>query len=150
MARISKDESMAGANVWMKLRADLLSKEGKEIVSADPDLSEETIRALLALLPEDRPKYEFYFYDDDEFDTGLTLVSSCIKDNLDASMAELVARYADMRRVPFAIAAEALNKLRKTKGLTYFKKIDDTRYTKVKWEPKSMVQYEKPPAKRRL
>lgn len=96
-----------GEDVWMALSPGILNPKGKEIVSSDPDLCFETMQKLLRVSP---PKNEcpFYFFDDDgSYGIGITTLSTCIDDNPDQTMAELIARYAEVRNVPFTDTALA-------------------------------------------
>lgn len=61
-----------GPNSWLNLSASLLSKEGKAIVTSDPDIQRCTIEALQALEPTNMDEYPFYFSDDEkESDIGM-------------------------------------------------------------------------------
>ena len=94
--------------LWLQLPVRLLNERGKRVVSADPDLRKETMEALMRVHP---PKgcYEFYFGNHDfESDVGATGLAMCIADNPLANMAELVARYAAMRKIPFTDTALAV------------------------------------------
>ena len=80
-----------GPNSWLNLSASLLSKEGKAIVTSDPDIQRGTIEALQALEPTNMDEYPFYFSDDEkESDIGMATLSMCIRENPYATMAELV------------------------------------------------------------
>ena len=92
---------------WQRLPARLLNDRGKRIVNADPDLREDTVSALLCVHPP-KGTFQFYFGNNDDCDVGAVGLALCIGDNLQATMAELVARYAAMRKVPFTDTALAV------------------------------------------
>ena len=124
-----------GMAAWATLNNKLLSAEGKAIVNKDPDLSDKTVEKLLKLLPEDAEKHEFYLSSDAGSDIGLAVVSMCIKDDLNSTMAEVVGRYCDYRGVSFAETAAALNELKKTNGLFYYVRKKHS-FSAVNWEPR--------------
>ena len=110
-----------GPNSWLNLSTSLLSKEGKAIVTSDPDIQCGTIAALQALEPTNMDEYPFYFSDDEkESDIGMATLSMCIRENPYATMAELVARYSDARNVPYAHVATVLNEIRRSTGFTMY------------------------------
>ena len=122
--------------LWLQLPARLLNVRGKRVVSADPDLRKETMEALMWVHP---PKgcYEFYFGNKDfESDVGVTALALCIDDNPLANMAELVARYAAMRKIPFTDTALAVLKQYHTYGLFYYVRKNFRHYPiKRRWFP---------------
>ena len=108
--------SVSGKKSWTSLPDDILNKAGKVIVSEDPDLSLSTISKLEEVHAPDTPAI-FNFGYNDESDTGCVSVAVCISENVYATMAELTARYASLRKIPFLTAAKALIELREKKGL---------------------------------
>lgn len=122
--------------LWLQLPVRLLNERGKRVVSADPDLRKETMEALMRVHP---PKgcYEFYFGNHDfESDVGATGLAMCIADNPLANMAELVARYAVMRKIPFTDTALAVLEQYHTYGLFYYVRKNFRNYpVKRKWFP---------------
>lgn len=131
-------EWLTGESTWTSLGEEILSNRGKMIVSEDPDLTIDTIRRLLMLQNGDLFDVPFSFGnpDDDESEEniGLALLSSCIKDNKDATWAEIVARYAAIRRCPFLETAIALKRLEKESGGLFY--YETGTKMKTKWWPK--------------
>lgn len=115
---------LEGPDTWMKLGDGVLSKQGKELVSEDPDLSKETLHRLSLLQHCELADIPFTFDIDKDNQTGndigLALLSSCIKDNPTATWAEITARYSAIRRYPFLETAIALKALAKEEGLFYY------------------------------
>lgn len=114
---------LMGEETWQCLGDDVLSKQGKVLVSEDPDLSIETLRRLALLQDGTMVEIPFTFGagdPDKDNDIGIALLSTCIKDNLSATWAELIARYAAIRRYPFLETAIALKALDEQRGLYYF------------------------------
>ena len=126
-----------GPNSWLNLSGSLLTKEGKAIVTSDPDIQRGTIEALQALEPTNMDEYPFYFSDDEkESDIGMATLSMCIRENPYATMAELVARYSDARNVPYAHVATVLNEIRRSTGFTmYLRNRGDNTFQAVQWTP---------------
>lgn len=137
---------------WNELGDDLLSKEGKRIVSEDPDLKEETIQRLRETEHPKKNKRVFYFNEANGRNIGLAALSMCIKANPYACMGELVARYSAMRKIPYIYTAEALNDLRKENdGFTVFTKTHHSKLVQANlWRP-SVVNVKRvmPPKKRK-
>ena len=135
---------------WKALPATLLSDAGKEIVMADPDLSRNTINALLELdnIDPATASRKFYFREKDGSDIGCITLSICIEDDIFAVFADLVAKYAFMRCAPFSLTADALYKLRHTDGLYYYKETTlGGEPQRVPWTPRS-VTLRLPPTKK--
>lgn len=102
----------------MRLQRAVLNEEGKRIVSEDPDLGPETMSKLLALQPPTK-SYAWNFnsgLDDEGSDIGFAGLSLCINDNLAQPMGELVARYAEMRHIPYTAVAVKLFQLYRENG----------------------------------
>lgn len=138
----------AGEEVWLSLPERILNRAGKSIVSDDPNLSFETMQKLLEAQPPEG-HYPFYFVDDNGGPgIGITSISICIDDNPDQSMAELIARYAELRHVPFTDTALACLALYKKNGnmfvhYTYVGGI----YRQEAWSPAPITSM-KPPKKK--
>lgn len=138
-----------GPTAWLSLPDELLNDEGKTIVTEDPNLSPDTLKRLIAAHPP-IDGIEFLFGDsgdEDDTDIGLTSISMCINENVDSSMAELVARYAEMRTCPFTNTAIAVLDLYRRRGLYRFVP-DNNMYNPVEWHPKSQM-FVKPPSKKK-
>lgn len=134
---------------WMRLPVSMLNERGKEIVSRDPDLSRQTIELLKTVHPPEN-KYKFYFGEDGDTDVGLAALSMCVGDNVSASMAELVARYADLRHIPFVDTAIAVIHLHETTGIVHYDHSNGFGETiKRIWKPSSRTFNVPPPKKRR-
>ena len=119
---------------YLELAPNILSSEGKKIVSKDPNLSKETIKKLLALQGGTLTDVSFNFglpgWGEDN-DVGCALLSSCIKDNFQSTWAELVGRYADMRKKPFLEIAIGLKRFHEEQWLAYY----NQKHELVRWAP---------------
>lgn len=133
---------------WKSLRPAILSAEGKRIVDADPNLSDETMELLREsesgverkdgnkMLSCDPSQYSFNFgLNPGDNTTGLTTLSSCIKDKPDATMANLVTRYADLRNIPFYVVAIEIKRLQRERGLFCYASHDSRGFAKIAWKP---------------
>lgn len=142
-----------GPNSWLNLPNSLLSSKGKSLVTADPDLGDETLQMLRDLEKTPYEKYcPFYFSDEEKSsDIGMATLSMCIQENQYATMAELVARYADLRNVPYAHVAIYLSEVRKKTGFIMFvRKRTDNTFQAVPWSPTVIPSFASmlPPPKR--
>lgn len=132
---------------WQRLPTRLLNERGKRIVNADPDLREETVSALLRVHPP-KGTYRFYFGNNDDCDVGAVGLALCIGDNLQATMAELVARYAAMRKVPFTDTALAVLEQYHNRGLFYYEHRKDKDHPVLRrWDPNDVGIIAPPPKK---
>lgn len=116
---------LLGTNAYLSLSNAILSKKGKEIVRKDPNLSEFTLMKLLELQKGVLKEVRFYFGEPgygEMQDVGCALLSTCIKDNPQSTWAEIVGRYADMRRCPFLEIAFGLKKFHEEYGMGYYNK----------------------------
>lgn len=142
-----------GPNSWLNLSTNLLSKEGKTLVTADPDIQRGTLAALQELEKTDIDDYPFYFSEDEkDSDIGMATLSMCIRENPYATMAELVARYSDARNVPYAHVATVLTDIRRNTGFTmYLRNRGDNTFQAVAWSPAKVPNNMTllPPPKRR-
>lgn len=139
---------------WEQLPKRLLSPEGCEIVSRDPNLSASTLKTLNKT---EKPylegnlaeSHEWYFdIREDGSDISAVLLASCINDNVNACMAEIVARYAGVRRLSFLEVANKLCELRREGRL--YRLSSDMPHRYIKWQP-AIVEKEsaRPPAKKK-
>lgn len=147
--KIRERSRKTGAEVWLSLPDSLLNKEGKRIVSDDPNLCFETMKKLLEAHPPEGD-HPFYFVDDNGGPgIGITSISTCIDDNPTQSMAELIARYADLRHVPFTDTALACLSLYKKNGsvFTHYTCVNGI-YRSESWSP-TPIAFMKPPKKKR-
>lgn len=129
-----------GAALWNSLSNEILNKEGKEIVSVDPSLSIATLKKLIETCnrPLELEKYDCMFGDSDNpedfSDIGSTLLSSCIRDNLSATRAELVARFASIIGIPFIeTAIMIMEREQSPDGLFLY---DLSTGERIRWTPK--------------
>ncbi len=123
-----------GSETWLRMPNSLLSKEAKMIISNDPNLSDTTMQALSLLQNGEIKRIPFYFGKEDfgeESDVGCALLSSCIKDEMRASWAEIIARYAALRKKPFVDMAFGLKEYHRKYGMFYFSK----EHTPISWSP---------------
>lgn len=143
------EHKITGPATWLALPTEILSDIGKVIVSADPNLNDETISALVNSLTRDLKEVNFYFgVENPDDDVGLTLLSTCINDNRKATYAELIARYSRVAKTPFIETAIAVKNLQTLRGLCRYVSIPGGAYTRVSWAPKYIAIFAKPPAKR--
>lgn len=148
-----QNQWLDGEEVWTELGEEMLSTEGKKLVAADPDLSEITLRRLallqgytfqdvpnpFAAIEEDADEDTFEKHERAQ-DVSFALLSLCIKDDLSANWAEIVARYAAIRRTPFLETAMALKEMFEENG-SFFYYVGSGSQT-IPWSPR------KAPAKR--
>jgi len=147
MPRIQNEEVLKGPETWMKLSRQLLCAEGKDIVSADPDLTEATITQLKEVYNNQLRNCHFYFGEEKNSDIGIAALSMCIRDNPSSTMAELIARYADLRGTPFLETALAVLRYKEEHGLSYYENRSRA-IVSVSWVPESSISYIKPPRKK--
>lgn len=131
-----------GRSVWNRLGNGLISPIEKSMVAADPDLANETIAKMVAERggQEALQEIEFFFNNpapgdkvDRADDIGYPVLSFCIKQDRNATWADIVARYCLVRRTPFLETAIFLRTLHKTKGLFYF---DNKSLKPIRWTPR--------------
>lgn len=149
---VTDQRRLRGKELWEKLDDRILSKEGKALVTADPNLTPVTLNRLFQLQGGKLTDICTFFGEAppaseegekepktareaklEKSDVGLAMLSCCIKDNLDATWAEICARYAATRRLPFLEIAIKLKELDKTHELRYY---DDESKEPVIWHPK--------------
>lgn len=145
---------LTGPEVWLSMPENLLNKDAKALLNADPNLTRETMARLLQAQPITH-EAKFYFGLDDKDDAnkddiGVTLLSICINENLSQSMAELVARYATARKLPFTETAVGVLKLyyRQKECFVRFKQVNGM-YVSERWRPHEVPIAIKPPSKNR-
>lgn len=139
MSRLWRTE---GRKVWERMERGLISKYEKSLVAADQDLCEATLEKMVEARggPEGLKKIDWHWGGpdsdpkDDSSDIGWATLSYCIKQDRNATWAEIVARYALLRRLPFLEVALGLRELQAKDGLCYF---DDTTQEPIKWSPSS-------------
>ena len=141
-----------GPETWNDLPSTLLNKDEKVIVSRDPNLSPSTMDHLVDLRQGKMGKQRFYFGVDDDYDVGLCSVSMCINDNPRATIAEVVARYSEMRGIPFLETAIALLALRDTAGLYRYIADEDKVPVAIPWTPSdcSVIGAQPPPKRHKI
>lgn len=132
-----------GRSVWERLGPEILSPLEKTIVSADPDLRESSLQKMIEFRggPEKLQTLNFFFEEindkatsDAEIqDVGFATLSYCIKQDRNANWAEIIGRYAMIRRLPFLEVALYLKQLEKQGKLFYF---DDNTSEPIRWTPK--------------
>jgi hypothetical protein len=128
----------SGPAAWLALPEDILCTAGKCLVSEDPDLSADTINKLSALHPPDFKKYTFNFGRETS-DVGLTVLAGCIKEHQNGSLAEIIAAYSSLRKVPFVDTAIAVLELMEENNgvLKFFETIgfDRPAFVEKEWHP---------------
>lgn len=140
------NDRLTGPETWRSLSKNILSSEGKDIVSADPNLSDSTIEKLLALGTVFKGS-KFSFGEEQADDIGITTLSSCINDNPKATLAEVVGRYAEVRNTTFVETAIAIKELAASKGLKRYIH-PEGRPVLVDWHPTYVAVFVAPPVKR--
>ena len=126
-----------------------LTGTGLAFIQADPDISSETLKALIrsdghlislvdmeeiSSLSKTRLA-DRVFYENNQ--TGFVHLACCIEDDLNQSKAELISLYSSEKNIPFvqgAIYLDAL--LARDKILYYIKKGGKHGYTDIQWMPK--------------
>lgn len=91
----------------MHLPKKLMPIEAKRIVTKDPKLTPPTMEKLKELQPP-IGKYEFHFGLNGDTDSSVVGLSMCIADNENAPIGEVVARYSELRKIPFTDTAIAI------------------------------------------
>lgn len=155
MSRLWRTE---GRRVWQRLEKGLISKYEKSLVAADQDLCDATLEKMVEARggpgglkhiewnfgrPGDPPckgkgggkrksRRKGMDAEEEIEDIGWATLSHCIKQDRNATWAEIVARYSILRREPFLETALLLRDLQQTEGLFYF---DDTTSEPIKWSP---------------
>lgn len=131
-----------GRAVWERLGKAIISPAEKSLVAADPDLCQSTIEKMIAVRggEEKLKTTKFFFSDPSPEDTedrnddiGYPTLSLCIKQDRNATWAEIVTRYAILRRAPFLETAIVLKKLAENGQLIYF---DDGSKLPISWTPR--------------
>lgn len=106
------------------------------LIKADPDITEETYKKILALTPGHIFNHDVWEIDSsDPLEGTLPLITLCIEDNLTQSMADLVIRVSQMRGCQFIDSMVALYRLRSEHRLCYFRHYRDGSESIVAWEP---------------
>ena len=119
-------ESIAGPEI---------SVPGKilSLIRKDPDMSAETVNKIISLTPN------FTHNDWDIcFDPGMgtqMLITECIHDNINQSMAELIVRVANARSCQFTDAMIILTQLRENHQLFYIRHFASGGWNYFHWEP---------------
>lgn len=114
----------------------ILSTEGKQIVREDPDLSYATIKELIKIQP---PTHEVNLQDTNNSNKiSLLVVSFCIDENPNATLSELVGRYAQIKKMPYIDAVLEVMRYSKNQKFQYYRLDKITgNFTKILWEPVS-------------
>ena len=151
-------------NQWTLPPSTDISKEGRRVVERDPNVTNETLNALVKvewerLSDHDRDiisnlsKEEIadkMFFQHGEM--GLAHVSQCILDDKDQSVGDLIASYAEDRRISYVMAAVYINALMSVSALYYYAYSPSKGYRKVRWEPMSLYvppEVDLPPIKKK-
>ena len=128
----------------------VISAKGRLLVSVDPNISPETMASLMKSDASffKREEYEHFLTDStkkiiaDEFEhgrlAGYAHLSQCIRENLNQTKADLIARYSNDRRIPFVVGAVMLDALIQEEPLFYYKKVSDAGYRQIPWEPRKV------------
>ena len=133
-----------------------ISRKGRHLIEHEPNVEDDTLAALIELdrerIPENISKRlkglskaetaNYAFCERGEI--GLTHLSMCISEDKDQSLAELIARYAEERRIPFVLGAIYIKALISQRDLFYYN-ISYDGYKKVRWQPQ--LRYVPPEAK---
>lgn len=132
-----------GRAVWERLGDSLMDPLERSIVAADPDLADSTLKKMVEIRggKERLAVCNFHFDNpapddttDRANDIGYPALSYCIKQDRNATWAEVVARYSLLRRIPFLETALALRDLWRREGsFVYF---DSITHVPVRWSPR--------------
>ena len=109
-----------------------ISRKGRHLIEHEPNVEDDTLAALIELdrerIPENISKRlkglskaetaNYAFCERGEI--GLTHLSMCISEDKDQSLAELIARYAEERRIPFVLGAIYIKALISQRDLFYY------------------------------
>lgn len=140
---------LIGPEVWLSMPEHLLNKEAKAVLNEDPNMTRETMAKLLQVQPIVKD-VQFYFGHDSETDVGIALLSICINENLSQSMAELIARYATARNIPFTEAATGVLRLYYSHKKQFIRYVNEGGgYASKIWSPKEVSIAVMPPSKKR-
>lgn len=132
------------------IKADI-SPVGITYVQTDPNLTDETMKALLR---SDMDKLSFdqiqevscttkkeliqkTFYDNN--DTGFVHLAQCIQDDLSQDMATLVATFSSEKNIPFLLGAIYIKAMIEDQKTLYYIKRTEKGYVEVPWLPKKTV-----------
>lgn len=125
---------------WERLGDGLISPYERSLVAADQNLCDSTVQRMVeARNGETKREIKWHFGEPEagkrnsNDDIGWAALSYCIKQDRNATWAEIVARYALLRRIPYIDAALCLKQIHKEQGLFYF---DDVTSAPVKWTPR--------------
>lgn len=128
------------------LPPDLITLSGRISIDSDRNVSRSTLESLKETERELVPNDYLYLLSDHSADDvvknvflsknqlGLAHIAGIIMDNLNQSMANLIAIYAANRNIPFVLAAIYIYDLKNTIGLLYYKRTE-TEYIKTAWRP---------------
>ena len=131
-----------------------ITAKGRRIVSVDPNISQNTLSALLRSEASyfTKPEYAHFLTDSareiitSEFEqgrmSGYAHLSQCIRSNMNKTMADLIAEYSGDRRIPFIVGAVLINALMQEGPLYYYKYVrdyvQDNGYKRINWEPRKI------------
>lgn len=141
-----------------------ITKKGKEIVRADPNIEKETLEKLKVTEEKylktakgsrlsSRTKQEIY---NEEFlafhELGLTHLAQCIRENPEQCKADLISAYSEDRSIPFILGAIYLDALLANDKLYSYELRSKQGYVRVQWEPVvfyTALKRTKPPKKKK-
>ena len=128
----------------------VITSQGRKIVGRDPNISFPTLKSLIisdyGYVPNslrDKLKegnlnqivQEEFLY---QHELGVAHLTQCIKENLNQTMADLVAVYSDDRRLPFVVGAIYIDAFRKNNKLFYYSYYSKDGFLKTEWKPKKV------------
>lgn len=125
------------SDAWNNLSPSLLSDEAKRIISEDPDLNPKTLKKLIDL--NGGSVYQISLFLDEQTcdpkkaEVGRSLLSSCIKENINATWAEFVAHVVKLFRFPYIDTAVALRLYGQQHDFVYYA---NGSYRQIRWAPK--------------
>ena len=128
----------------------VITTKGRRIVGRDPNISSSTLKDLIIsdsnYIPDSlREKLREGVLEQiaqEEFlshrELGETHLAQCIKENLNQTMADLIAVYSDDRRLPFVVGAIYIEAYVKYYKLFYYSFYSSEGYLKTEWRPKKV------------
>lgn len=146
----SEPDERASILQWPLPSYTVITTKGRRIVGRDPNISSSTLGDLIISDSDYIPvslheKLKAGALDQiaqEQFlslrELGVTHLSQCIKENLNQTMADLIAVYSDDRRLPFVVGAIYIEAYVKYYKLFYYSFYSSEGYLKTEWKPKKV------------
>jgi hypothetical protein len=146
----SEPDEKASIFQWPLPNYTVITTKGRRIVGRDPNISFPTLKDLIIsdsnYIPDSlREKLKEGVFEQiaqEEFlshrELGETHLAQCIKENLNQTMADLIAVYSDDRRLPFVVGAIYIEAYVKYYKLFYYSYYSSEGYLKTEWRPRKV------------